>query len=132
MISVLLPFIRQRMPTVIWYTKGQRPALRIPAVPEGGSRGKAFLRIPVGGDQTPTLYFDYYEPIVRREGRPLAASRGWIRVEKGAAYTLSCDMRASVDGTPALLGVQSEDPAGGSNEWGCPPVSSKVPQDWGI
>jgi hypothetical protein len=86
-------------------------------VGEGGSHGASFLRIPMGGGRTPELFFDYYEPVARRELRPLAASRGWIPVEKGAAYTLSCDMRASVDGTPAILGVRSEDPAGGSNDY---------------
>jgi len=72
--------------------------------------GQSFLRIPLGGEKTPVLYFDYYEPVVRRELRPLAASVGWIKLEKGAAYTLSCQMRASVDGTPALIGVRGEDP----------------------
>ncbi len=52
----------------------------------------------------PVLYFDYFDPVVKRELRPLAASLGWIKVEKGAAYTLSCDMRASVAGVRAVLG----------------------------
>ncbi len=60
------------------------------------------MRIPVGDEQTPVLSFDYYEPVTRREIRPLAASKGWIQVEKGAAYTLSCDLRASKQDVPAL------------------------------
>ena len=67
------------------------------------------------------LYFDYFEPVVKRELRPLAASLGWIKVEKGAAYTLSCDMRASVDGVRAVLGVRASDPsAGGWNDYSQP------------
>lgn len=32
----------------------------------GAPHGHSFLRIPIGDDQTPVLYFDYYEPVVRR------------------------------------------------------------------
>jgi hypothetical protein len=77
----------------------------------GGTHGRCFLRIPMGGDKAPLLHFDYYEPVTRRELRPLAASRGWIKVEPGAVYTLSCDMRASVEGTPAVMGARVKDPA---------------------
>jgi len=84
----------------------------------GGSHRSAFLRIPMGGDDTPTLYFDYYEPVVRKELRPLAASLGWIPVTRGAAYTLSCDMRASRDGVRAWLGVRGKDPGGYSHDYG--------------
>jgi hypothetical protein len=77
----------------------------------GGTQGKSFLRIPLGGNHTPVLYFDCFEPVVKRELRPLAANLGWIRVEPGAAYTLSCDMRASVAGVRAVIGARSQDPA---------------------
>ena len=79
--------------------------------------GRTFLRIPMGGDRTPVLYFDYYEPVVRRELRPLAAGLGWIAVEKNAPYTISCDLRASRDGAPALLGVHAADPGGGERDY---------------
>jgi hypothetical protein len=82
----------------------------------GGSQGRAFLRIPVGDEQTPVLYFDYYEPSMRREVRPLAASKGWIKVLKDTTYTLSCAMRASREGVPAVLGVMAKEPAGAGKE----------------
>ena len=82
----------------------------------GGQHGRNFLRIPLGGGQTPVLAFDYYEPVVKKELRPLAASRGWIRVEKGDAYTLSCFMRGTKEATPAVLGARAKDPAGGSQD----------------
>jgi len=82
----------------------------------GGAHGRAFLRIPLGGEQTPVLHFDYFDPVVKRELRPLAASGGWIRLEKGQPYTLSCEMRADQDGVPAVLGVQARDPAGGGRQ----------------
>jgi hypothetical protein len=76
----------------------------------GGTQGKSFLRIPLGDNHTPVLYFDCFEPVVKRELRPLAASLGWIKVEPGAAYTVSCDMRSSVAGVRAVLGVRAKDP----------------------
>lgn len=79
----------------------------------GGTHGPSFLRVPLGGNETPVFYFDYFEPVVRRETRALAANLGWIPVSKGAAYTISCDMRASVDGVAAVLGVRAKDPEGG-------------------
>jgi len=82
----------------------------------GGRQGRAFLRIPLGDEQTPVLSFDYYEPVTRREIRPLAASKGWIKVEKGAAYTLSCYLRASKEGVRALLGVMAGEPGGSGRE----------------
>ncbi|MCX7044772.1 MAG: endo-1,4-beta-xylanase [Candidatus Sumerlaeota bacterium] len=80
------------------------------------AEGSAFLRIPLGANDTPILYFDYFEPVARRELRPLAASMGWIPVERGAPYTISCMMRASVAGARAVLGVRSKDPSSGSND----------------
>ncbi len=81
-------------------------------------QGRSFLRIPVGGDQTPVLYFDYYEPLTRRETRPLAANLGWIKVEKGATYTLSCYLRASREGAPAVLGAMAKEPTGAGKRHG--------------
>ncbi|MCY2950686.1 MAG: hypothetical protein NTU53_01760 [Planctomycetota bacterium] len=83
----------------------------------GGQHGRSFLRIPLGDSQSPILYFDYYQPIVRRELRPLAASRGWIPVETNTPYTLSAYLRASRNQTPALLGVRSKNPAAGSRDY---------------
>lgn len=74
--------------------------------------GRSFLRIPMGGEHTPVLHFDYYQPVVRRELRPAAGHRGWIQVEKDARYTLSCFIRASVGGTRAVLGVKMQDATG--------------------
>lgn len=81
------------------------------------AHGRALLRIPLGGDKTPVLCFDYYEPLVRRELAPLAAGRGWIPVEPGKPYTLSCMMRADRDGTRAALGAHNERPTGGTMDY---------------
>jgi hypothetical protein len=83
----------------------------------GGPQGGPFLRIPLGGDETPTVSFDYFTPFVHREIRPLAANLGWIKVVEGAPYTLSCDMRASKDGVRAMLGARAQNPAAGWNDY---------------
>lgn len=86
------------------------------SVQMGGTHGKSFLRIPLGGDQTPVLHFDYFVPTVKRELRVMAANVGWIPVEKGAVYTVSCDMRSSVSGVRAAIGIRAQDPADGRFE----------------
>jgi len=78
--------------------------------------GRSFLRIPLGGDATPVLAFDYYEATVRRELAPMAVSLGWIEVEPGKPYTLSAWMRADRDGVRARLGVRNERPMGGRKD----------------
>lgn len=78
-----------------------------------GTHGRAFLRIQLGGEHTPVFHFDYFEPVHRRELRPLAANRGWLEVIPGQPYTLSLDMRASRSGVPAAFGVHNEDPTEG-------------------
>ena len=66
-----------------------------------GTDGASFLRIPLGGRHGAILYWNYYEPAVRRIGTMLAANLGWIRVEPGRPYTLSCDLRSSAACLPA-------------------------------
>lgn len=82
--------------------------------PGDAAQGRCFLRIPMGDGRTPVLAFDYYEPVMRTELRPVAANLGWIRVEPGIPYTLSCWMRASRDGVPALLGLRMRDASSGT------------------
>lgn len=74
--------------------------------------GRQILRIPLGCERTPTLFFDYLKPVVRKETQPLAATIGWISVAVGQPYTLSCYLRASEDGVPAVLGLRLKDPDG--------------------
>ncbi len=76
----------------------------------GGAEGNRYLRVPLGNDHTPVLRFDYYEPVVRRETRAFASNLGWIPVEPGSKYVLSCFMRSSVEGARALVGVRAKDP----------------------
>ena len=78
----------------------------------GATQGRRFLRVPLGGKDGPVFYWDYYDPVVRTLRMMLAANLGWIRVEPGQSYTLSCDMRASAPGAMAVLGVRTQDPRG--------------------
>ncbi|MCX6899607.1 MAG: hypothetical protein NT105_13030 [Verrucomicrobia bacterium] len=88
---------------------GNFDALHGAVVKSGAAHGRSFLRIQLGGKHTPVFNFDYFEPVNRRELRPLAANVGWIEVTPGAPYTLSLDMRASRDGVQRAFGVQNED-----------------------
>ena len=78
--------------------------------------GRHFLRIPMGAGRSPRMYFDYYQPVARTETSPLAANLGWIPVERGQAYTLSCRMRSSVANTPAVLGIVEQEPGKGQRQ----------------
>jgi hypothetical protein len=88
---------------------GNFDALHGAVVKSGAAHGRSFLRIQLGGKHTPVFNFDYFEPVNRRELRPLAANIGWIEVAPGQPYTLSLDMRAARDGVQGALGVQNED-----------------------
>jgi hypothetical protein len=79
--------------------------------------GRSFLRIPLGGEDTPVLAFDYYEATVRRELAPLAVNCGWIEVEPGKPHTVSAWMRAGRDGVRARLGVRNQRPMGGRKDF---------------
>jgi len=78
----------------------------------GAADGSSFLRIALGPGMAPELAFDYYQPIFRQELSPLAANLGWIAVEPGKPYTLSCQLRASEAGVPAIVGISEQDPTG--------------------
>ncbi len=75
----------------------------------GAAEGDCYLRIRVGGVDTPVFNYDYFVPVNHRELRPLAASRGWIAVTPGRPYTVSVSMRASREGLLGAFGVHVED-----------------------
>ncbi|MBP6507086.1 MAG: hypothetical protein KA257_05930 [Opitutaceae bacterium] len=81
----------------------------------GAADGDSFLRIPLGGGDTPVFNFDYFYPVNRRELRPLAANVGWIEVTPGRSYTISASMRASKAGLRGAIGVWNEDAGQGWN-----------------
>jgi len=91
---------------------------KVLAAPAGlaDTEDKTFLRISMGGKDTPALYSDYFKATASRELRPLAATRGWIPVTKGETYTLSCRMRASIEGTKAILGACGRDAVTGKGQ----------------
>jgi hypothetical protein len=90
---------------------GNLAALHGSVLRADAAEGGAFLRIRLGGPDTPVFNYDYFVPVNHRELRPLAASRGWIPVTPGKPYTVSASLRASREGVPAALGVHEEDPA---------------------
>lgn len=76
---------------------------------DSASPSRHFLRIRLGGENTPVFNFDYFYPVNHRELRPLAASVGWIEVVPGEPYTISVNLRASRRGTRGSFGVHDED-----------------------
>jgi hypothetical protein len=90
----------------------------------GDPAHRHFLRIPLGGGRTPVLYFDYLKPVAQKQTALLAAGIGWLPVEKNEPYTLSCDMRASHEGVPAVLGVVAADPS--ESRWANQTLQQKV------
>jgi len=92
--------------------------------------GKRFLRIPVGGNDSPLLHFDYYRPKRTRLRRVLAANLGWIRMQPGQHYTLSCRLRAATDGTRAVGGVRARDPKKGIWDRRDRRTAWKLSTDW--
>ena len=88
---------------------GNLPRLYGQVRTESGPGPTRYLRIPVGGAASPTLYFDYLHPAVTRQTRLLAANEGWITIEPDRPYTLSCWMRADREGVRATLGYVAED-----------------------
>ena len=106
---------------------GDLESLHARTVDGDAVHGRSFLRIPLGDEHTPVLYFDYFQPIVRRELRPLAASLGHTVVEPSAAYTLSCYLRASVEGTRALMGIRCKDAGGRSRDYA---KAVKLSKNW--
>jgi hypothetical protein len=97
----------------------------------GPAHGARFLRVPMGGGAGLALHWDYYEPVALRCRKMLAASLGWIPVERGGLYTVSCSMRASVNGARAVIGVRSQDPGPGGAVSGADLVNTvQLSTDW--
>ena len=79
---------------------------------EQAPHGGHYLRIPLGSEQTPVLYFDYLKPVATKQTQPLVANLGWLALRTGQPHTLSCSMRANADGVPAVLGLRFRNPDG--------------------
>jgi hypothetical protein len=73
--------------------------------------GNSFLRIKMGGNDTPVLTFDGWGIIKKKELRPLVENMQLIRVKKDQKYTFSCYMRAKNKNTRAALQVVEYYPA---------------------
>ncbi len=78
-------------------------------VPRDDGKGMC-LCIEVGGDRSKSLAFDYPQATIVPPRRVLAASVGWIPVQKGKPYTVSADMRCGELPITAVLGVCEKSP----------------------
>ena len=68
--------------------------------------GRRYLKITLDEKTQPVMFFDYLRPLRHPVKAPLAASHGFIELERGKTYTLSASMRADKEDTPARLGVR--------------------------
>ncbi len=78
--------------------------------PNTAAHGRSSLKIHLGSDNLPRVYFDYYEPYADAATTVLTANLGWFRVEKGRPYVFSAFMRAD---RPGVVGVLAVFPAQG-------------------
>lgn len=69
------------------------------------AHGSHSLRISLGPD-TPTYYFDYYEPVRKQMTCLLAAHEGWLHAKPGETYTLSAYLKADAPGRVGVLFVR--------------------------
>ncbi len=78
---------------------------------EKNPAGNHFLRIPMGGKDTPELCFDGWGVGVKKELRPLVQGMQIISVAKGQKYTFSCYMRSDNKNARAALQIVERNPA---------------------
>lgn len=67
--------------------------------------GERCLKISLGPGMSPTMYFDYFDPVNRPIRQALAANEGWFRAAKGEAFVLSAWLRADSPGSVAQMAV---------------------------
>ena len=77
--------------------------------PSTAAHGAQSLRMTLGGQSTPTYYFDYYAPVRKQIGSLVAAHEGWLRVTPGQTYTVSASLKADQPGRVGLLFVRQAD-----------------------
>ncbi len=69
--------------------------------------GQQSLRIDLDRSTTPVFCWDYYEPIVEPTLTIVCANEGWVPVQVGESYVLSCYLKANQPDVPALLLVHN-------------------------
>lgn len=70
------------------------------------AHGKSSLRITLSDKQPLTYYWDYFDPVRRPVRVMLAAHQGWLKAERGQAYTLSAYLKGDQPGRTGVLFVR--------------------------
>ena len=101
-------------------------------VSEKNPAGNNFLRIPMGGKNTPVICFDGWGIFVKKELRPLVENMQIISVAKGQKYTFSCYMRSNKNNTRGALQISELFPAyrGNRDKTSIIKKTVKVGQEW--
>ncbi len=68
--------------------------------------GQHSLRIDVDKSQAPVFMWDWFDLVDEQILTPLAAHHGWVRLERGSKYVVSCMLRADRPDVPARLLVR--------------------------
>ncbi len=70
------------------------------------AHGRQSLRLRLENDRLPVFFFDYYGPMQEPVRTLVAAHFGWLPLERGRAYTLSCSLKADRPDAAARLMVR--------------------------
>ncbi|NOZ21861.1 MAG: hypothetical protein GXP25_12335 [Planctomycetes bacterium] len=69
--------------------------------------GKRSLKIQLGPDNFPVIYFDYFHMIREPMKNIRTVNLGWLKVDKGSSYTLSAMMKSSAPGVKVEMIMES-------------------------
>jgi hypothetical protein len=68
--------------------------------------GRHSMRIEVAKGESPVFMWDWFDLVQEEILAPLVVHHGWVQVEQGAAYTVSCALKADRPGVPARIMVR--------------------------
>ena len=68
--------------------------------------GRRSMRVQVAGSKTPVFLWDWFDLVEEEILIPLVAHHGWVPLTKGAAYSVSCVLKADKPDVPARLFVR--------------------------
>ncbi|MFO7902130.1 MAG: beta-galactosidase [Planctomycetota bacterium] len=70
--------------------------------------GRRSMRVQVVKGESPVFMWDWFDLVEEEILAPLVVHHGWIPVEQGAAYTVSCALKADQPDVPARLLVRED------------------------
>ncbi len=65
--------------------------------------GNRSMRVAIEKDKAPTFMWDWFDLVDDKVLTPLVANLGWVPLEKGATYVVSCELKADRPEVPARI-----------------------------